>query len=554
MADDAPPRSEERERMLTAGRGQSARDDDAKKACQDSGAVERSGSDDKSASGNGDKGQAGKDKAQGWRLPRPFEKSYATSLAVAILALVPFIIVSTAYTFYRRQVAADIGAELTSLAIVSGISVAGYAFGAMLGGDLVQRWPQRPLFLAVEVLFVLGSLLAAVAGGIVAYGAGRVLQGFATGIMLVAALPPVIRRFPADRLPITAAVINLGFFGAVMAGPLVGGAVAYGHAWRWFYGGLGAIGALVLATALFTLPDQEPQNPDIRFDAAGVALALGATVLPFWAAGELTSHGFGSYLFTVPLAIGLAAFAALLIVEYHKDEPLSPVKEMWHTFPLIGTWVAMAGGGVLVTFLALAAEYLMRVENYSPLQAALLFWPEVPGALIGAALLGLLLRTRFLPVLVLAGMLALIGGGVLLLDLVSHTRATGMLAAAGLLGLGGGTTVSPGLYLAGFSLPSKQVGRTFALVELVRSVADYLLAPVMLRVVLVAAGGAAATMHGIAQAIWVTLLIAAAATGAGILLYLAGGAGLPKPDIKEWIESDKPAIGSPLLAEALRTD
>jgi hypothetical protein len=58
----------------------------------------------------------------------------------------------------------------------------------------------------------------------------------------------------------------------------------------------------------------------------------------------------------VPLAIGLASFVVLLFVEYHETEPVSPVKEMWHTFPLIGTWAAMAGGGVLVTFLTLLAE------------------------------------------------------------------------------------------------------------------------------------------------------------------------------------------------------
>lgn len=229
------------------------------------------------------------------RFPRPFEKSYAVSLSVAIVSLVPYIIVTTAYTYFRLQVSSDIGTGRTGLEIIAGLSTAGYAFGALLAGDLVQRFRQRWLFLLVEGLFVLGSVLAAIAPGTVVYGAGRVLQGFTTGILLVVALPPVIQRFPAKKLPITAAMVNLGFFGAVMAGPLVGGAVASGHAWRWFYGGLGAVGALVLSTALFTLPDQEPTNPGLKFDLAGVVLAFGATVLPFWAAGELTGHGFGSF-------------------------------------------------------------------------------------------------------------------------------------------------------------------------------------------------------------------------------------------------------------------
>lgn len=119
------------------------------------------------------------------------------------------------------------------------------------------------------------------------YGAGRVLIGFATGLLLVAALPPVIQHFPPDRMPMTAVAIDIGFFGAVTAGPLLGGAVALGGVWRWFYGGLAGIGVCVIITALFTLPDPKPFNPDLPFDKSAILLAAAATALPFWATGEL---------------------------------------------------------------------------------------------------------------------------------------------------------------------------------------------------------------------------------------------------------------------------
>ncbi|HJU19542.1 MAG TPA: hypothetical protein VJ770_24065 [Stellaceae bacterium] len=59
--------------------------------------------------------------------------------------------------------------------------------------------------------------------------------------MLLPALLPVIRNFPPERLPITAAAVNLGFFGAA-AGPLLGGVVAAAHAWRWFHAGFAGLG------------------------------------------------------------------------------------------------------------------------------------------------------------------------------------------------------------------------------------------------------------------------------------------------------------------------
>ncbi|HEY2037040.1 MAG TPA: MFS transporter [Steroidobacteraceae bacterium] len=484
---------------------------------------------------------------------RPFEGVYGVSLLTAILALIPYIIVTAAYTLFRQQVAQDIGAAPTGLEIINGLSTAGYAFGALLGGDLINRYQQRHLFLICEGLFILSCALAGAAGGVMTYGAGRVLQGFMTGLLLIIALPPVIQRFPARRMPTTAAAINIGFFGAVTVGPLLGGITAYGHAWRVFYAALGALGCLTWLLAFLTLPDADPPNPDMRFDFAAIALAAPATVLPFWAVGELTGPGFASPLFIAPLVLGLACFVALLLVEYHRKEPLAPVKQMWHTLPLVGTLAAMIGGAAFFTLLMLAQEYLLKVEHASMLQAGLTFWPQVVGVIITATLLGLLLRTRLLPFLVLGGMLVLLGAGALLLTLQPGPGArTTVLAAAGLLGLGAGATVSPGLYLAAFSLPSRIVGRTFALVELVRSVADFILAPVTLGVARVASGALQPSAAGLRFAIWLTLAVTAVLTLGGIALYLLGGVGLPRPDLVAWIEHNRPAIGSPPLAQKLR--
>jgi MFS family permease len=485
-------------------------------------------------------------------IPRPLEGRYGVMLAIAILALVPFILLTTAAAFLSEQVSRDLAASQTGLAVISGIATAGYAFGALLGGDLINRFPQRSLFLVCEGMFVLGCLLAAIAGGTLLYGAGSVLTGFATGLLLVVALPPVIRRFPAGRLPVTAIFINIGFFGAVTAGPLIGGLIAAGHGWRWLYAALAGVGIGVLIAALLSLPDQEPQNPGLRFDKSGIALGLGATVLPFWAAGELTGHGFDSFLFAVPMAVGLACLVALLVTEYHKDEPLSPVKQMWHTLPVIGTLTAMVGGGAFVTFLTLAAEFLLKVEHRPPLEAGFAFWPQVLGVIATACLLGLLLRTRYLPVLVLAGMAALMAGGALLLGLESAKTGIVIPSAAALLGLGAGGTVSPALFLAAFSLSSRMVGRAFALVELIRSVADFILAPVMVEIARLTSGEAQLTAHGIHNAVLITLVITGAASLFGLALYLTGGVGLPQPDLEGWLEGDQPAIVSPRLGEKLR--
>lgn len=488
-------------------------------------------------------------------MASPLRGRYAPMLAIALFALVPYILVASGATLYQDQVIADLGTTRGAISVIQGLSVAGYAFGALLGGDLVNRFVQRRLFYVCEAVFIAGWLLVAAAHGIAAYGAGRVLSGLATGMLLVTALPPVVRRFPATRLPLTAAFINLAFFGAIAAGPLLGGAIAAGHLWRALYVAFAVLGALTFLTALASLPKIEPFNPDLPIDLTGLGLGFAATALPFWATGELASNGFGTLAVLAPLVVGLASFVALLLVEYHKSEPLAPVKMMWTTFPVIGTLIAMIGGGTFVTFVELTTQFLLKVAHATPLATGLSFWPQVVGVLITAAVLGLVFPTRYLSLLVYGGMLALIAAGALLVRFDTAKAPAHLLAAVGLLGLGAGATVSPGLFLAGLALPTQMLGRIFALVELVRSVADFILAPVMMRVATTASAstGAEVDAAGLHRAMGITVLIAIAGTIVVVMLHVLGRAGLPRPSLEAWVKQNRPAIPSPHLAQAVRT-
>src|ERR1700739_927922 len=366
-------------------------------------------------------------------FPRPFEGRFPAMLAIAIIALVPYILTTTADLLYPPQVAArELGASETALGIFAGLSTAGYAFGALLGGDLINRFSQRRLFLVIEAVFVIGSLLTATAGSAMAYGAGRVITGLSPGLMLVVSLPPVIQRFPPERLPVTMFVINIGFFGAVAIGPLVGGLVATLHAWRLVVAVLAGVAAAGWVLASLTLPDGSPGGRALPLDISGLALGLAATVLPFWAVGELTSSGFGAPTFIVPMALGLAALVALLITEYAKQEPLSPIRMMWTTFPVVGTLVAMVACGAIVAFVTLTVQLLLQVGHQTPLAVGISFWPQGAGVLVSSIIFSSLLRTRFVPIVILVGMISLIAGGVLLAQITPSAFDTRLLIATGL--------------------------------------------------------------------------------------------------------------------------
>src|SRR3954471_8306417 len=123
-------------------------------------------------------------------MKRPIEGSYWSAFALVMIALCPNIIVTTAWTLVTKPIGHSVALGPTGLEITEGLSNASYAFGALVGGDLIQRFRHRPLFFGCESLFVLGCVLAAAATNWEVFAVGRVLQGLATGFLLVVAIPP----------------------------------------------------------------------------------------------------------------------------------------------------------------------------------------------------------------------------------------------------------------------------------------------------------------------------------------------------------------------------
>jgi predicted MFS family arabinose efflux permease len=130
-------------------------------------------------------------------MPSRFSGRYGPAVLIALLGLVPDIVLTTAFTPLADVLTKDLHTSALVLQLAEGMSNAGYAVGAVLAAYLGQRFLQRRLFLGYEAAFVVGSVLTAVAGSVVPFFAGRLLQGTATGFMLVAALPPLVTRFGA---------------------------------------------------------------------------------------------------------------------------------------------------------------------------------------------------------------------------------------------------------------------------------------------------------------------------------------------------------------------
>lgn len=473
---------------------------------------------------------------------------YALAVLLSLLALSPFIVLTTATEAVTSLIAQSLHTSSSTLEVGSGLSNAGYALGAVVAADLAQRFVQRHLFLIYEAVFVGASLLAGLAPNAAVYLVGHILQGMATGLMLVAALPPLILRFPTSRLPLTVAFVNIGLFGAIALGPFLGNVFAHVGDWRWLLIGAAVLGALGWTAAWFGYEVWPPMNPDLPVDKPVFPLAVAATFLPFLGSSLAGKVGFGSPWFWGPIAVGVLALVTLVVYEYrHRREPLLPVRVLSSALPVAGTVGAMLGGGAFVAALSLITS-VQSERGVALLTAGVQLLPLVAGVGVASVLFRRYITRAGLPVLAASGLVAVIAGIGVALP-VAWSAPPGVLIpiASVLLGFGAGSAVAPALFLAGLGVESMKIGRAFALIELLRSEAAFLIAPVLL-VLATHIGGLA----GIREALIIALVIAAVGLIFAVIVYLGSGTRRHAPDIDGWLGGEGPALHSPPLFAQVR--
>ena len=476
----------------------------------------------------------------------PLAGRYPAAAAMVVLLLVPYLGLSSALPSVGPLISQQLHLDPQTITLARGLANAGYAVGTVLAVQFAQHLPQRRMLLGYAVLLVAGSVIAASATGPKMFIAGHVLQGLCTSLLLIAAVPPLFLDYPADKLRWTAVILNLCVFGAVAAGPLVGGVQASFHAWRplfWTVAGIAVVGLLM---SLLTFQDTPPADRSAPRDPAAIGLAAVGSVAAFWGASQLLTHRFLDPVAFGPLAGGLALLVALWIYQYRARNPLLTVRSLASTIPVAGIVVAVCASAASTSAIALTSAVLPH--RYPPLQQGLLYLPEIGGAVITAIVFGAVFRTRLIHYFVLAGMVFLAVGILVIRSAIPPTTVITLIGSA-LIGVGIGASVTPALFLAAFSLPSRSIQRVFAILELLRAVAAFMIAPILLHFATTVTSFPTAAMS---TTLWICFGLSAAGATAGVLLYALGRVRPPAPSLDRWMDGHEPAWQSPPLLAAIR--
>jgi MFS family permease len=477
----------------------------------------------------------------------PLAGRYAAVASMVMFALIPYLALSAALDPLGPIIGRQLHMSAQTLSLGSGLGNAAYAVGTVLAVQFAQHLPQRRMLLGYAVLLLVGSLLAAAAQNAGMFIAGHIIQGLCTSLLLIAAVPPLAIGYPKNKLRDTAIIMNMCIFGAVALGPFIGGLQAQADAWRPLFWIVAGVSAVALLLAVLTFEDSPPANPDSPRDIPAVALSAVGCVAAFFGASELTSHRFLSPVTIIPLVGGLLAIVVLIVYQYRAKRPLLTIRTMLtSTIPIAGIVVALFAAAASVAATGLTSGVL--AGHYSPVHIGVLYLPEVAGAVITAVALGIVIDKRAVHFLPLVGM-GFLAAGIIVFRVEVPSSEGLTLLGSGLTGIGLGATVAPALFVAGFSLPSASLQRVFAIVELLRAVAAFMIAPIFVHFAVNHSGG---LETGTGAALWVGLAIAVAGALIGVFLYAAGGARPRKPDLDRFLAGVEPAWDSPPLLARLR--
>ena len=205
---------------------------------------------------------------------------------------------------------------ITSFAVANGISVP-------LTGWLTRRFGQVKLFTAAVVLFVIASIMCALAPTLSLLILARVFQGAVAGPMIPLSQTLLLASYPKNRSGTALAMWSITTLVAPVVGPVLGGWITDNISWPWiFYINVPVGIAAALATwAIYH--KRETPTAKVPVDAMG----LGLLVIWVGAMQVMLDKGkdldwFSSPMIVTLACVAVAGFAIFLIWELTEEHPI----------------------------------------------------------------------------------------------------------------------------------------------------------------------------------------------------------------------------------------
>ncbi|GAA5317033.1 MAG: DHA2 family efflux MFS transporter permease subunit [Candidatus Pelagadaptatus aseana] len=245
-------------------------------------------------------------------------------LAIASVGVGTFIalLMSTIINVAIPDVMGAFGVDQSDAQWLSTGFLASSTISMLVSGWVIDRFGVQNAFFYPSLVFILGSMLAAVSPNIETLIIARVIQGIAYGFYMPIAMYVMTRIFPPEKQDVGMAIFGVMAVLGPALGPYLGGLAVDAFGWRSvFYLPL-PIALIGLPLTLWYLPGYVDPNHKARLDIKSVVWLSVATSSILIGLSNGQRYGWGSDFVFFCLGTGAFATAAFISQQLVSDAPL----------------------------------------------------------------------------------------------------------------------------------------------------------------------------------------------------------------------------------------
>ncbi|RHZ45199.1 uncharacterized protein CDV56_102029 [Aspergillus thermomutatus] len=351
-----------------------------------------------------------------------------------------------------------------------------YAAITPVWGSVSDIWGRKPIMLIAVAVFLVGSLICALAPHMDALIVGRAIQGLGGSGMGIMVNIVVSDMFSLRDRGLYLAITSLVWAVGSAIGPVLGGVFTTRLSWRWCFWINLPVGAVSFLVLLFFMRVPSPRTPIAAglkvIDWTGSLLIVGGSLMILLALdfGDVV-YSWSSATVICLLVFGTAVMALFVVNEWKIAK--NPIIPVWlFTSPTkIAPYVVFACNSyVFIGQAYYLPLYAQSVLAASALTSGLYLLPLIVSCSLAAAAAGIFMQQtgKYLPVMYIAQGFLVLGSG-LLISLDFESNITKLIIFQILVGIGVGMNIEAPILAAQAATSVRDTAAVTATMGFVRS-------------------------------------------------------------------------------------
>ncbi len=242
----------------------------------------------------------------------------------------------------------------------------------------MQRFSTKQLFQASMFIFLIGTIVSALATNFGTLLTGRMIQAAGAGIIMPLLMHVILTLFAPEKRGSAMGMVGFAIIFAPAIGPTLAGYILENYSWQTMFYGMIPLTLIVIAFAFVYLKNVS-ERVSTKFDTMSVVLStigFGALLYGFSRAGSL---GWSSAEVVICIAAGIVALALFTWRQLVSETPLLDLRAFKYNMFSLTTVISIAITMIMYADMMLLPLYLQNARGYTALESGLLL---LPGALV----------------------------------------------------------------------------------------------------------------------------------------------------------------------------